>query len=507
MALLSAVITGAISMAIIIPSSKFYNIKNPKVIDNVIERIEVEGKELSQNEDFGVPVYGESFSSPDYLLFEPYFKGGTAEGIRTPTDATEPNVIYHIVVAAYAEITDGYSTYNIKFPANLADKRIESFLDKDSIQATVYCTKNTYRVTGNYDISNELYTEKTRTIQSTITRVFNLTELTEINSSYTDNSGQESITASAGVSIKSKDNLSTIKPVFKDGYIEFNDLKILSFLKTTSVYGSAEDENYYNIKTVEVWGEHEEYIPQKIELTFYGNTIGVNLSDKTVYINGQTAKKVHKISGNELMQTSNYYQTKEINAIENAFAKTLDEYANGKETATISCTIDNYYFYDETKQNGKGDLAVTINQNKVQLDNNFATINITQPSGLYEMQVSIETPLKHDLYVEVIYGNQVEINKTFVIKAGKTYSSILKVGNMSPTKREIVSTYYKIPMLFKMYDKVIPMVYGADGVDRPMSFYQDGSPKVFQVLGSNIFYDGEPLQELSLQEVKKRSAI
>jgi hypothetical protein len=45
------------------------------------------------------------------------------------------------------------------------------------------------------------------------------------------------------------------------------------------------------------------------------------------------------------------------------------------------------------------------------------------------------------------------------------------------------------------------MVYGANGQDRPMSLYQNGSPKVFKVLGTNIFYDGAVWQELSLQEL------
>ena len=62
-------------------------------------------------------------------------------------------------------------------------------------------------------------------------------------------------------------------------------------------------------------------------------------------------------------------------------------------------------------------------------------------------------------------------------------------------------------MSFNEYDQVIPMVYGADGQDRPMSTYQDGSPKVFQVLGSNIYYDGAVWQELSLQEVDKSEIL
>ena len=62
-------------------------------------------------------------------------------------------------------------------------------------------------------------------------------------------------------------------------------------------------------------------------------------------------------------------------------------------------------------------------------------------------------------------------------------------------------------MSFAMYDQVIPMVYGSDGQDRPMSTYQDGTPKVFQVLGSKIYYDGAVWQELSLQEVDKSEIL
>lgn len=55
-------------------------------------------------------------------------------------------------------------------------------------------------------------------------------------------------------------------------------------------------------------------------------------------------------------------------------------------------------------------------------------------------------------------------------------------------------------MAFSIGDQVIPMVFGADGRDRPMSRYNDGSPKVFNVVGRKMIYDGAVWQELTLQE-------
>ena len=60
---------------------------------------------------------------------------------------------------------------------------------------------------------------------------------------------------------------------------------------------------------------------------------------------------------------------------------------------------------------------------------------------------------------------------------------------------------YTYPMCFRMYDEVLPMVYGADGKDYPMSKKKDGTPKTFKVLGTKIYFDGAVWQELFLQEI------
>ena len=50
-------------MAIVIPSSKTYNRQNPKVRDNVIERIEVGAVEVVPDNEYKTPVYNEKFLS------------------------------------------------------------------------------------------------------------------------------------------------------------------------------------------------------------------------------------------------------------------------------------------------------------------------------------------------------------------------------------------------------------------------------------------------------------
>ena len=60
-----------------------------------------------------------------------------------------------------------------------------------------------------------------------------------------------------------------------------------------------------------------------------------------------------------------------------------------------------------------------------------------------------------------------------------------------------------IPMVIPLHSEVVPLVLGAKG-EEPLSRYTNGLPKIFKVLGRNIIYDGELMQELHLQEAKYR---
>lgn len=87
-------------------------------------------------------------------------------------------------------------------------------------------------------------------------------------------------------------------------------------------------------------------------------------------------------------------------------------------------------------------------------------------------------------------------------------------GKETATIRCSISDYYdekgikKISpntdrMTFITGDEVIPKVFGANGIDIPMSKYKDGTSKIFRVCGIKFIYDGAVWQELALQEVTK----
>ena len=164
----------------------------------------------------------------------------------------------------------------------------------------------------------------------------------------------------------------------------------------------------------ELSGDYTHYTADRLDITIYGDKIGISLTDKKVYIGETPHRKVYSFDGNELMQESNYYKgVSNQNAIEHAFLKTLAQYENGKETATLLCSISDYY--DE-------------------------------------------------------YGNKA------------------------------LSTKGDAKMSFDIGDLVIPMICNEKREDVPMSYYTDGRPKVFRVVGVKMIYDGAVWQELTLQE-------
>jgi hypothetical protein len=150
-------------------------------------------------------------------------------------------------------------------------------------------------------------------------------------------------------------------------------------------------------------GTFEEYTIDRINFTIHGNRYSLSVQDNAVNY-GENSNNSFSVDGNELMQSG----------ISAGYARTLEHYKNGKETATILCDLGEYMTDD-------GELAVS-------------------------------------------------------------------------------TKYSDYPMLFQKYQIVRPMVRNADGTDRPLSSYKDGTPKDFMVLSTRLVYDGEIMQEIVCQE-------
>jgi hypothetical protein len=475
-----------IDMAIVIPSSKTYDRQNPKVRDNVIERIEVGAVEVVPDNEYETTVYNEN------LIFDNIEK--TEDTITTYEDALALNsggsTMRNVRGACGLKYILNYvSIPEIYIPKIQKNKFISKiYKDKDEngnpqikiglrIRQSTSTGNSSYQPrTNTFDFSIS-WSEKEETLRglqnleykndiSSRVSSLSVSSAEQINSyhlvkeennqlkisSYlyaNDNYNWSPSTISVDNSIfaKLQNNDITVQDTTIDGvdYYKLSSVKILVGIDTIFMSCLIENQSdfssvngYYRAVGSRVLQECEE-----LSITVYGNTIGIDLQDKTVYINGEKQKKVHSVEGNELMQTSNYLLDSGAKAIETMYGETQKEYALGKETATIRCSIGDYYDY----KSGEKVIAADF------------------------------------------------IGKSFYANAGT--GTFLKGAD---TEVEVEPTDKALKMSFEIGDEVIPMVYGADGKDYPMSTYKNGSPKVFVVRGSKIFYDGAIFQEIFLQE-------
>ena len=398
-------------MAIIIPSKNIYAINNQKVKDNVIDKATVGTTLVNADNEYNVTVYnksssGEAFQS-DYLIE----KDTKYTDFYQYRDSN--NVGLHDISVGYVEIYARYGNGGqIIFPVLQENGFIEKVFygnnqeGKPNVKYSVLGIKKYGSCTANANTTTETIADFTKTSE------------TESDEFYFDFDNDEDLKLSvkalgAEVELTNKSTISSSVPrQINVGGIDyyFIDIDFLVGVKKISMDFRIENSGDY-MSTVPIEGTYLEYIPEVLEVTIYGNTIGIKLEDGTVTYG--SGNRPFSLSGNELIQDG--ATTGDILLTKHLANNVLSQYAKGKETAVIRCSISDYY--DES---GK---------------------------------------------------------KVIDTKSGR--------------------------MSFHLHDKVIPMVYGYDGKDRPMSKYQNGNGKVFEVVGSNIFYDGAVWQELTLQEVSQ----
>ena len=372
-------------MAILIPSKNIYNKENKKIRSN-----QIKGVEITLNNATNDTQWNNYFMSGGIKALDVYYDGNGLSVNRTNTETQ------------FLTTKQGVSQL-VKFFWQIVEFNIE---------ANKYFTN-----TRNFNLLENI--------------IFNTTQnLHYVNSDYKAQEGTptsvtwEYVLRTKGLPISNSVRIIDQKPTNSN----ISDIVKENTIGFQFAYVYFEEINQKNIKGTFLFSIGDE---TSIDGAFvngrYSTTSSVDIKMRIgdLQENEEIYKGINQnfsIVGNELLQSYNKLNGK------NYYLQLLEEisssWGNGKETATILCSISDYYYYIEGTNENKGLKVISVD------------------------------------------------NST---------------GKMS----------------FKMYDQVIPMVYGADGKDRPMSTYQDGSPKVFQVLGSKIYYDGAVWQELSLQEVDK----
>ena len=277
----------------------------------------------------------------------------------------------------------------------------------------------------------------------------------------------------------------------------------MSSIRTTQLSG----EEYHSLAqptSITLSGRYVVYEPTEVEITVYGNTIGIDLKDKTVYVpeTDKTSKKVFRVEGNELMQTSNIVFFEEKLEMEQGKDFTISYGENIQPMSTSSFS------------NGEPKTTITfITQDAIDAEKTL-TYLINGISYTTKLLGGRESYTINGLVVKIeISATKKENHLALQYDYSKTQRNY-KSGKETATIRCSISDYYDYnsgdkliaidnstkKMSFDEGDQVIPMVYGADGQDHPMSLNKDGSPKIFSVLGTKKYYNGAVWQELYLQE-------
>lgn len=581
-------------MAIVIPSKHIYDKDNNKIRDNKIDRIEVNATEITHDNKYETSVYNEKIIIENYSTYSEKNISSNVRGFFK----NSWTFTYGVGVAK-TQITRLYCAGIIKIPKLKNNTLIEKILSKTDnegnarIKYSSRCTKKTGTVSKNEVLTEKIFNPNSGSIRVEVSVTNNAIKNNDRNftseksgeilpdtSIYEDTISFNQKYTALGLeySVTSKTtypdnltNLGSLDVTYNEENEEYQFEYVLLCgigfdklgAKKEEDYTIGEDTKDFTLtKNISLSGETEFYFPDQVEITVYGNTIGIDLTDKIVYIPDESGDKPFSVEGNELMQTSNYYPSFEFrklnssefyigydsnervsatitvqdhlvgkdllvrifeddnrgetyvdklyenvykdfivdiggyhiydieiferieiktNSIIDCFEKTLNEYKNGKETATILCDMFQY------------DVAVTLRVLNYELQDNGdirCTLQADNINDMYDI-----------LYMKNISVNGIKGTITYPVEehfALVVYFKDARVIN--ELQKGEITINKKSNFYFNIGDVVIPMVYGANGVDKPMSKYKDGTPKKFKVLGTRIFYDGAVWQELTLQE-------
>ena len=527
-------------MAIKIPSKNIYDIDNPKIRDNVIDNVNVEQTVIKPNNDYEVSVYNEKLYEFDNA------EGSFDLAIASVVDIQGGN---YWEAVSYVRVTPKYKNNitliinalkNNNFISKIYDgsKTNEFGEEESNIKYSIEYIKYNGDVSGVMNCNkpiNPSESESTVTENEpyNITNTQNIGEIPKLNQSYEKSFSRtgyigNSKALSEITEISDETNLRNIIFNLEDEkYVANNLAKILSgieIVKLGNVINSADVNEIGTTRSL--IGTYEKYEPLSIEITIYGDIIGIDLTDGSVTYG--SGNKPFLLSGNELMQhkeTINYANVKGFS--HNGAGLTINGNENNLLVVNGTCVVPSGVVGRYHINLG----VVSLPKGRYILKGMPKAIGM---SALILHNTKVST-IAESFYepIEFYLEEQQDLTFYFVVSDGNIFNNfiiapkIININNSEYLANNIlnqyangketatllcdISDYYdesgeKVidittnKMSFRLHDEVIPYVYGADGKDKPMSKKQDGSAKVFEVVGSNIIYDGAVWQELTLLE-------
>ena len=246
----------------------------------------------------------------------------------------------------------------------------------------------------------------------------------------------------------------------------------------------------------------------------YGEGYSGNALSRPAFINNSNLQNLEKITRNFIFDDS--YSGLSLqrlvlprkNNIPDSYAEVvLNTGQKRSKSFIVTVFVPTYYNPQYNEQTGtidsivfEGfDISISAKEYKVSSKSNKTYGDGNQNFGTHSNEF-------FQSYVENVDGEKYPFGTFFESKDGNVSASenlCKKIIENYKGGKETAVIRCSIPedlSVLNIGNEVIPMVYGADGVDRPMSRYKDGTPKVFVVVGTKFIYDGAVWQELTLQE-------
>lgn len=363
-------------MAILIPSKNIYNKNNPKVRDNVVDNVTVNQTIVSPNNEYDVSLINQTTN---------LFTTGSWQRSFKLIGNMNSSLSYYVQEAVGVGIKyEAVENYTITIPKAGINKYISSIslgLDNNGnpkVKSTIHYTEKIgnlpisvrHNKAPNITASTSIYPVKTedvtvsysnpsytQTNENLVIERINSADLTLKSSS----AGIEGLSPiSASVSVSDFTNLGSKNILTEDSENYYLKVSVICGYEKFEVYDQVINYNPISLlnSTQTINATATKIEPVLLEITVYGNTIGIDLKDGTVNI--YSGNKPFSLNSNELLQDSGTVGGKSI--ARHLGLNVYNQYKKGKETAKILCNISDYYLYGEKETKAK---SITSNTDMV----------------------------------------------------------------------------------------------------------------------------------------------
>lgn len=335
-----------------IPAKNIYSKTNQKVVDNEVNNIEITINDYFITEEEGL-VYNDALS-----LSNIYEEKSVQDINSNRTTYGGGGYTGHAYAFAGVKLTPTYITQTIHIPVEKGNEKIAGLLvgtDFDG-ESNIKCSISGIKregdvivpIIGGADGDGVKDKDgKNVSVAVDLDDVSFLEPTNEGNANYSfdsiiavsEISGNAQTMSSAKVNYVNKTNLADLDYEISNGEFILT-VTILCGLEIIKVSGNYTQDSYNPTVPTTANGTYEEYIPKAVELEVYGITIRLDSQNKTIQIN-EEKKNLISFNSNELFQVNN------APSIEESYAKVITQYINGKECATIRCSISDYYEIDK----------------------------------------------------------------------------------------------------------------------------------------------------------------